>query len=123
MTSTRSTMPAPPPNGVSSTAPPLSVVVARGSTHSTERPSASALVTCRCPRYQSNQCGNSVKTSASIDEAQVDVDPARLQVARADRVTHERDQPVAHFKRLARGQRDHALHPAHLHLAVDDEAA
>src|SRR4051794_16676060 len=123
MTSTRSTMPAPPPNGVSSTAPPLSVVVARGSTHSSEWPSASALVTWRCPRYQSNQCGNSVKTSASIDEPQVDVDPARLQVDGADRVADQRDQPVPHLERLARGQRDHALDHADLELAVDDEAA
>src|SRR5215216_4337547 len=95
MTSTRSTMPAPPPNGVSSTAPPLSGVVARGSTHSKALPSASAFATWRWPRYQSNHCGNSVKTSTSIDEAQVDVDPPGLQVHGPDRVAHERDQPVA----------------------------
>src|SRR5829696_863286 len=101
MTSTRSTIPAPPPNGVSSTAPPLSGVVARGSTHSNVLPSARTFATCRWPRYQSNQLGNSVKTSTSIDEAQVDVDPAALQVHGADRVAHHRDQPVAHLERLA----------------------
>src|SRR5689334_12649519 len=106
MTSTRSTIPAPPPNGVSSTTLPLSVVVARGSTHSSAWPRPSALVTWRWLRYQSNHCGNSVKTSTSIDEPQVDVDPARLDVNGADRVAHERDQPVAHLQRLARGQRD-----------------
>ena len=36
-------------------APPLSVVVARGSTQSNVCPSASALATCRWPRNQSNQ--------------------------------------------------------------------
>src|SRR5919112_506405 len=100
MTSTRNTMPAPPPNGV----------VARGSTHSKVLPSASALATCRWLRYHSNQCGNSVKTSTSIDEAQVDVDPAALDVDGAHRVTDQRDQPVAHLQRLARRQSDHALH-------------
>src|SRR5829696_6118022 len=123
MTSTRSTMPAPPPNGVSSTAPPLSVVVARGSTQSKVLPSASALATWRWPRYQSNQLGNSVKTSTSIDEPQVDVDPAPRQVDRADRVAHERDQAVADLERLAGGQGDHPLHHADLALAVGDAAA
>src|SRR5215217_7112 len=123
MTSTRSTMPAPPPNGVSSTAPPPSGVVARGSMHSNELPSARALATCRWVRYQSNHRGNSVKTSTSIHEAQVDVDPPPLQVHGADRVAHERDQPIADLERLARGQRDHPLHDADLAVAVGDAAA
>src|SRR4051794_39164307 len=123
MTSTRSTMPAPPPNGVSSTAPPLSGVVARGSTHSNVLPSASALATCRCPRDQSNQPGNSVKTSTSIDEPQIDVDAPSLQVHGADRVAPHRDQPVADLQRLARGQGDHPLDHTGLALAGRDDAA
>src|SRR3954467_15034782 len=112
-----------PPNGVSSTAPPLNGVVARGSTHSKVLPSASALATCRCPRYQSNQPGNSVKTSTSIDEPQVDVDAPSLQVHEADRVAHHRDQPIADLQRLARGQGDHPLDHTDLALAVRDDAA
>src|SRR5215217_7873719 len=123
MTSTRSTIPAPPPNGVSSTAPPLRVVVARGSTHSSVCPSARALVTCRWPRYQSNHCGNSVKTSASIDESEVDVDPAALDVHGADRVAHQGDQAVPDLQRLARRQGEHPLHHPDLGLAVHHEAA
>src|SRR3954465_14396247 len=100
MTSMRSTIPAPPPNGVSSTAPPLSGVVALGSMQSSECPSARALATCRWPRNQSNQPGNSVKTSASIDEPHVDVDHAAGDVHRADRVAHHRDEGVADLQRL-----------------------
>ena len=77
-------MPAPPPKGVSSTWPQFNGVDARKSTVSTEWPSASAFSTCRCVRNQSNHCGNSVKTSAFTEEAQVDVDPAPLEVDRAD---------------------------------------
>src|SRR5918995_2602012 len=123
MTSTRSTIPAPPPNGVSSTAPPLSGVVARGSTHANVLPSASALATCRWPRYQSNQLGNRVKTSTSIDEAQVDVDPPRLDVHGPDRVAHHGDQPVADLQRLAGRERDHPLDHADLARPVRDDAA
>src|SRR3954454_2069026 len=123
MTSTRSTIPAPPPNGVSSTAPPLNGVVARGSTHSSECPSASALATCRWPRNQSNHPGNRVKTSTSIDEAHVDVDHAPFDVHRADRVAHERDQRVADLERLARRQRDHPRDDPNLARAVDHAAA
>src|ERR1044071_8027118 len=100
MTSTRRTIPAPPPNGVSSTAPPDSGVVARGSTHSSECPSARAFATCRWPRNQSNQPGNSVKTSTSIDEPHVHVDHARVDVHPADRVVDHRDQRVADLGRL-----------------------
>src|SRR5262245_24761471 len=93
MTSTRSTMPAPPPNGVSSTCPHFSGVVARRSIASTRWPSARAFSTCRCVRNQSNHCGNSVKTSA-CKEFHVDVDPTRLEVDRADRVAHHRDEQL-----------------------------
>src|SRR5215218_8219028 len=123
MTSTRSTIPAPPPNGVSSTAPPLSGVVARGSTHSNVLPSASTLATWRCVRYQSNQPGNSVKTSTSIHEPQVDVDAAPFEVHGADGVAHERDQPVADLERLTGRERDHPLDDADLPLAVRDTTA
>src|SRR3954468_23582589 len=92
MTSTRNTIPAPPPNGVSSTWPHFSGVEARTSTASTACPSASAFSTWRCVRNQSNHCGNSVKTSTFTEKAQVDVDPALLDVDRADAVAHERDQ-------------------------------
>src|SRR4051812_11504986 len=99
MTSTRSTIPAPPPNGVSSTWPAPSGVVARGSTHSSLCPRASALATWRCARNQWNQAGKRVKTSTSIDEAQVDVDDPPAHVDRADRVAHEGDQPIADLQR------------------------
>src|SRR3954451_500397 len=102
MTSTRSTIPAPPPNGVSSTAAPESGVVARGSMHSSECPSASALATCRWPRNQSNQPGNSVKTSASIDEPHVDVDHACLHVDGPDRIAHHGDEDVTDLQRFDR---------------------
>jgi hypothetical protein len=47
-------------------------------------PSASAFVTWRCVRNQSNQCGNSVKTSIShAEELLVDVDLARLESTRS----------------------------------------
>src|SRR6476619_6962439 len=88
-------MPAPPPNGVSSTCPHLSGVAERKSTASTEWPSASAFSTCRCVRNHSNHCGKSVKTSAFTEEAQVDVDPAPLEVNRADAVAHHRDEQLA----------------------------
>src|SRR5439155_22381748 len=60
---TRSSMPAPPPKGTSSTWPPASGVCARMSTHSTEDPPASALRTWRCERNHSNHCGKRVKMS------------------------------------------------------------
>src|SRR3954447_22157256 len=115
MTSTRSTIPAPPPNGVSSTWRHFSGVVSGKSTASTECPSASAFSTCRCVRNQSNHCGKSVKTSAFTEEAQVDVDPPRLDVDRADAVLHERDHQLravgpVDLEHLHAGQRAHAAH-------------
>src|SRR3954471_10698711 len=69
-------------------------------------PLARTLATWRWPRNQSNHEGNSVKTSMSTvlrlpQERQVDVDDARLDVDRADRVVHERDE-----QRLGPGPRD-----------------
>ena len=97
-------MPAPPPNGVSSTCPQFSGVDARKSTASTACPSASAFSTWRWVRNHSNHCGNSVKTSAFTEEPEVDVDPTRREVDRADAVarpaaraarTRRRDPPRA----------------------------
>src|SRR4051795_582703 len=115
MTSTRRTMPAPPPKGVSSTCPQFSGVEARKSTASTECPRASAFSTCRWVRNHSNHCGNSVKTSAFTEEAQVDLDPAGLEVDRTDAVTHERHEQfravgAVDFQHLDARQRAHAPH-------------
>src|SRR3954451_4974607 len=128
MTSTRSTIPAPPPNGVSSTCPHLNGVDARKSTASTEWPRLKAFSTCRWVRNQSNQCGNSVKTSAFTEEAQVDVDPARLDVDRADAVAHHRDQQLGtvgaiDLEHLDRRECAHPAHETDDHVAVDDRAA
>src|SRR5687768_17239803 len=119
MVSTRRTMPAPPPNGVSSTCPHFSGVVSRKSIASTEWPSAYAFSTCRCVRNQSNHCGNSVKTSAFTEELQVDVDAARLKVDRPHAVAHQRHQQLGavhavHHEHLDRRQRVHAPHEADL---------
>src|SRR3954449_1397173 len=112
MTSTRRTMPAPPPNGASSTCPQFRGVDARKSTVSTECPSASAFSTCRWVRNQSNHCGKSVKTSAFTQEAHVDVDAAGVDVDRADAVAHHRHEqlgPVGavDLEHLDRRQRAH----------------
>src|SRR6478735_6119139 len=128
MTSTRKTMPAPPPKGASSTCPHFRGVDARKSTVSTECPSASAFSTCRWVRNQSNHCGNSVKTSAFTEEAQVDVDPAPLEVDRADAVAHHRDEQLGavgpvDLEHLDRRQRAHAPHEADRHVAVHNRAA
>src|SRR3954454_4645906 len=128
MTSTRRTMPAPPPNGASSTCPQFRGVDARKSTVSTEWPSASAFSTCRCVRNQSNHCGNSVKTSAFTEEAKVDVDPAALDVDRADAVAHQRHEQLravgpVDLEHLDARQRAHAPHEADGDRAVDDGAA
>src|SRR3954467_12995820 len=117
MTSTRRTIPAPPPNGVSSTWPHFSGVEERTSTVSTEWPSASAFSTCRWVRNQSNHCGNSVKTSAFTQEVQVDVDPPRLDVDRADAVAHHRHEQLGavdavDLQHLDGGQRAHPAHEA-----------
>src|SRR4051794_15789464 len=121
-------MPAPPPNGVSSTCPHFSGVLSRKSTASMLLPSRTAFSTWRCVRNHSNHCGNSVKTSALTEEAQVDVDPARLDVDRADAVTHQRHQQLravhaVYLEDLDGRQCAHLTHEADLQLAVDDEAA
>src|SRR3954454_23478808 len=128
MTSTRSTIPAPPPNGVSSTCPHLNGVDARKSTASTEWPRLKAFSTCRWVRNQSNQCGNSVKTSAFTEEAQVDVDPARLDVHRADAVAHHRHEELravgaVDLQHLDGRQRAHPPHEPDDQIATDHGAA
>src|SRR3954447_23049511 len=115
MTSTRSTIPAPPPNGVSSTCPHFKGVEARKSTVSTACPSRRAFSTWRCVRNHSNHCGNSVKTSALTEEAQVDVDRARAHVDRADAVARQRDQQLravraVDLEHVDGRQRAHAPH-------------
>src|SRR4051794_24437789 len=127
MTSTRSTIPAPPPNGVSSTWPHLRGVAARKSNVSTVCPSASAFSTWRWVRNQSNQCGKSVKTSAFTEKAQVDVDPPRFDVDRADAVTHERHEQLGtvgpvDLEHLDTGQRAHTPHEPDGESAVDHGA-
>ena len=123
-------MPAPPPNGVSSTCPPLSGVCSRKLTQLKREPAASTLATWRCAENHSNHSGNSVKTSISIialalgrradarqaaraEEVDVDVDAARRGIDLADRVCdHRHEQRLAarrrasHLERLARGQLD-----------------
>src|SRR4051812_42585592 len=59
-------MPAPPPNGVSSTWPPLSGLWSRGFSVRTSCPPASALATWRWARNHSNHSGKSVTTSSCI---------------------------------------------------------
>src|SRR5438046_256288 len=97
------TMPAPPPYGVSSTCPPLRGVAWRKSTISMRAP---VFRTWRCSTNQSNQCGNSVKTSISISVAQevaVDLDDLAFQVDLLDRVGDQRHQMtlVAHLQQRA----------------------
>src|SRR3954451_19256136 len=120
-------MPAPPPNGVSSTCPHFSGVDARKSTASTQCPSASAFSTCRCVRNQSNHCGNSVKTSAFTEEFQVDVDPARVDVDRADAVAHQRHEQLravgpVDLEHLDARERAHTPHEPDRGRAVDHGA-
>src|SRR3954454_6010754 len=119
MTSTRKTMPAPPPNGVSSTCPHLSGVLSRKSIVESSWPSANAFSTCRWVRNHSNHCGNSVKMSALTEEFQIDVDASRLDVDRADAVAHPRIEQLApvnavHFEDLDGRQRAHPAHEPHL---------
>src|SRR3954451_3569657 len=128
MTSTRRTIPAPPPNGVSSTWPHFKGVDARKSKAETSWPRASAFCTWRWVMNHSNHCGNSVKTSAFTEEAQIDVDAARRDVDRAHAVAHQRHEqlravgPVDLESRHAR-QRAHLAHVADFQVAVDDQAA
>src|SRR5690349_9683481 len=113
MTSTRNTIPAPPPNGVSSTTLPDSVVWSRGLSVRSSCPASSALRTCRWPRNQSNHSGNKVTTSSCTEEPPIDLDPLRGHVDRLHAVAHERDErPVVELQRLARRQREHARHDA-----------
>src|SRR5690349_4339687 len=123
MASTRSTIPAPPPNGVSSTWPHFSGVAERKSNASTECPSASAFCTWRWERNHSNHCGNRVKTSAFTEEPQVDVDPARGKVDGPDAVADQRDEQLApvhavDFQHLDGRQCAHPAHEPHLDRAV-----
>src|SRR3954470_2386035 len=127
MTSTRRTIPAPPPNGVSSTWPHFSGVEERTSTVSTEWPSASAFSTCRWVRNQSNHCGNSVKTSAFTEESEVDVDAPGDDIDRADAVADERHEQFAPVRAvdlqdLHGRQRAHPADEPHVGGAVDDRA-
>src|SRR5918997_3832226 len=92
MTSTRSTMPAPPPYGVSSTTLPESVVWSRGFSVRSSCPASAALRTWRCVRNHSNHSGKSVTTSSCTEEPPVDVDPLGLDVDRPDAVADERDE-------------------------------
>src|SRR3954454_21441669 len=124
----RSTIPAPPPNGTSSTLPAFSGVVARGSTASSAWPSASALATWRWVRNQSNQCGKSVKTSIRTEEPQVDVDAPGRDVDRAHGVAdHRHEQLLAavadDLEHLDRGQLDHPAHRADLALTIGHRTA
>src|SRR4051812_49204724 len=131
MTLTRSTIPAPPPNGVSSTCPPLSGVNSRGLNVRSSWPCCVALRTWRWVRNQSNHSGNSVRTSSCTrlllaQERQVDVDRAALHVDVAHRVGDQRDQQLAlaaDLEHLARRVRQQPLDHADLALAVDDAAA
>src|SRR3954471_4352481 len=114
----RSTIPAPPPNGVSSTWPPLSGVWSRGFSARTSWPPAIALATWRCERNHSNHSGKSVTTSSCTsaglggvrrrrgggvagarprgrgvaEERHVDVDQLCVHVDPAHRVANERDE-------------------------------
>src|SRR3712207_2282417 len=124
MTSTRSTIPAPPPSGVSSTTLPLSVVWSRGLSARSSWPASSALRTWRWPRNHSNHSGNSVTTSSCTEEPRVDVDPLGLDVHGADRVAdHRHEQPGVELERLARRQRHEPHDDAELVRAVGHRAA
>src|SRR3954469_15525435 len=140
MTSTRRTIPAPPPNGVSSTCPPLSDVWSRGFSVRTSWPPASALATWRWARNHSNHSGNSVTTSSCMSaglagerrcgvaqERHVDVDDLGLDVDAAHRIADERDEELlaapGHLERLAGRQRDEPPDAPELAVAVDDAAA
>src|SRR3954452_19609394 len=118
MTSTRSTIPAPPPNGVWSPWPRLSGVCSRGFSVRSSWPPASALATWRWERNHSNHSGKSVTTSSCISagsaaarlgcvaaggrarerrrriaqERHVHVDDLRVHVDHPDRVADERDE-------------------------------
>src|ERR1041385_4353375 len=91
-----STMPAPPPNGMSSTCAPLSGECSRRSSTFRLDPAASAFATWRWEENQSNHSGNSVKSSISIrslhplapplvlqaEKRLIDLDPSRRERVR-----------------------------------------
>src|SRR3954465_14373880 len=136
MTSTRSTIPAPPPNGVASTCPPLRGVCSRGFSARSSWPPASALATWRCELNHSNHSGKSVTPSSCTparrpprrrrrglaQERHVHVDDLRLHVDEPDRVAHQRDEEpllvarAGHLERLAGRQRDEPRDDAELAL-------
>src|SRR3954451_19768801 len=118
MTSTRRTIPAPPPNGVSSPWPRLSGVCSRRSSVRSSCPAASAFVTWRWERNQSNQSGNRVTTSSrsrspprglaplrrvavrdgDAEEVGIDDDPAVGQRDLEHGVGDERDEELTHLQ-------------------------
>src|SRR5688500_3166019 len=123
MTSTRTTIPAPPPNGVSSSTRPLSVVWSRGLSVRSSCPRASALLTWRWVRNHSNHSGKRVTTSSCTQELPVHGDRAPLDVDPQDRVAHHRDQLAGvELERLARRQRDEP-HDRPEHALAGDRAA
>src|SRR5581483_3976525 len=135
MTSTRSTIPAPPPNGVSSTWPPPSGEWARMSRHSSVLPAASALRTWRWSRNHWNHSGKSVKTSISIcarrsplaEEGEVDLDPPCVHVDAPDRVPDHWHQQLAavaatDLEHLAGGQPAQRADHADGQLAIEHRA-
>src|SRR4051794_23923321 len=152
MTSTRSTMPAPPPNGVSSTWRALSGEWSRGFSARTSWPAATALRMWRWLANHSNQSGKSVMTSSCTsgrrsrsgarvavgrevvgqrvpEVAEVDVDDAATDVDAPHAVAHERHQhgrasfAPRDLERLARRQRHELRDDADRAVAVDDAQA
>src|SRR5437879_2870930 len=119
-------MPAPPPNGVSSTCPALRGVWSRKLTKSMRESPASTLRTWRCSANHPNHSGKRVNTSISIalllprggagevpEEARVDLDPPPRHLDTAHRVAdHRYEQRLAapralHLERLAGGELEH----------------
>src|SRR5256885_1533142 len=140
-------MPAPPPNGVSSTCPPVSGVWSRKLISRRREPAASALRTCRWLSNQSNHSGNSVKMSIStsarprrliacaaprrgrlrgglFQEARVDLDPPLAHAHAPHRIFYERHEqlPLAagapHLECLTGGKLEQPRHRAHEPLTV-----
>src|SRR2546423_6988633 len=138
-TSTRSSIPAPPPKGVSSTWPADNGVWSRKFTYPRREPAAIALRTWRCCSNHSNHSGKSVKMSISIarsphaaaagrrllgDEVEVDLDAPLRDAHAADRIFDHRHEQLAaigagDLERLAGGVLDHACDHAHSARAVE----
>src|SRR3712207_4992865 len=117
-------MPAPPPNGVSSTTRPLSVVWSRGLSVRSSCPAASAFCTWRCPRNHPNQSGNRVTTSSCTEEPRVHFDAPGLEVDALDRVLDQRDEDDGvELEDFARGQRNQTNDVTEGVRAVGDVAA